>query len=349
MATIHDVARVAGVSISTVSYALSGKRSITAATRARIDRAVAELGYRPNAGARMLAGSRTSIIALTAPMHGDTHPPALMSFVLAVVTAARSYDYDVLLLTQDDSLSGLRRVASSSLVDGIVMMDVAVEDERVPVLRDLDLPSALIGIPHETAGLTCVDLDFEAAADLAVGRLVDLGHESVGMLGHSQHLYDRGSNFAPRFRDGYLAAGAARGIRTAFHTTESTREAVTAALDAVRAELPDLSALVLNCNENVHSILLELLRERGVRVPEDLSLVSACSSFPTDHLVPPLDVIPLPAADQGRRAVELLMERLDGRGEPHVELIPPEYRPLGSTAAPAARDAPAPAPATVVA
>jgi DNA-binding LacI/PurR family transcriptional regulator len=336
MATIHDVARVAGVSISTVSYALSGKRSITETTRARIDRAVQELGYRPNAGARMLAGSRTNIIALTAPMHGDTHPPALMSFVLAVVTAARSHDYDVLLLTQGDALSGLRRVASSSLVDGIVMMDVAVDDERLPVLRDIDLPSALIGIPHDTADLTCVDLDFEAAADMAVARLADLGHAAVGMLGHSQHLYDRGSNFAPRFRDGYLAAGAARGIRTAFHTTESTREAVAAAYDAVLAELPDLSALVLNCNEDVHSFLLELLRERGVRVPEDLSLVSACSSFRTDHLVPPLDVIPLPADHQARRAVDLLMERLDGRGEPHVELIPPEYHPLGSVAVPAA-------------
>jgi DNA-binding LacI/PurR family transcriptional regulator len=343
MATIHDVARVAGVSISTVSYALSGKRSITAATRARVDRAVQELGYRPNAGARMLAGSRTSIIALTAPMHGDTHPPALMSFVLAVVTAARSYDYDVLLLTQGDSLSGLDRVASSSLVDGVVMMDVAVDDERLPVIRALDLPTALIGIPHDTADLTCVDLDFESAADLAVDRLAEMGHASIGMLGHSQHLYDRGSNFAPRFRDGYLASGASRGVATAFHTTEATREAVAEALDDLRRQLPDLTALVLNCNEDVHAILLELLRERGVRVPEDLSIVSACSSFSTDHLVPALDVIPLPAEEQGRRAVELLMQQLDGRREPHVELIPPEYRSRGSIAAPDARPAPAPA------
>ena len=345
MATIHDVARVAGVSISTVSYALSGKRTITAATRARVADAVAELGYRPNAGARMLAGSRTSIIALTAPMHGDTHPPALMSFVLAVVTAARSYDYDVLLLTQGDSLSGLGRVASSSLVDGVVMMDVAVDDERLPVIRALDLPTALIGIPHDTADLTCVDLDFESAADLAVQRLADLGHASVGMLGHSQHLYDRGSNFAPRFRDGYLAAGAARGVVTAFHTTEATRQAVAEAYDDLRRQLPDLTALVLNCNENVHAILLELLRERGTRVPEDLSIVSACSSFSTDHLVPALDVIPLPAAEQGRRAVELLMRQLDGRREPHVELIPPDYVSRGSTAAPPVRDLPAPEPA----
>ncbi|TFC46145.1 LacI family transcriptional regulator [Cryobacterium sp. TMT1-21] len=84
MASIHDVARVAGVSISTVSYALSGKRSIAESTRLRITNAVEQLGYRPNAGARMLAGTRTNIFALTAPFHAETSAPAHMAFVLAV-------------------------------------------------------------------------------------------------------------------------------------------------------------------------------------------------------------------------------------------------------------------------
>ena len=83
MAKIHEVAKAAGVSISTVSYALSGKRTISAETRRRIELAVRELDYRPNAGARMLAGRRTNIFAVTEPFRADTHAPAHMAFVLA--------------------------------------------------------------------------------------------------------------------------------------------------------------------------------------------------------------------------------------------------------------------------
>jgi len=336
MANITDVARVAGVSISTVSYALSGKRPIAEATKTRIAEAVHELGYRPNAGARMLAGSRTNILALTAPMHEDTHPPALMAFVLAVVTAARSFDYDVLLLTEGEATTGLRRVASSSLVDGIVMLDVTTDDERTAVVRELGLPSVLIGIPGDTEGLTCVDLDFEAAARLSLARLVELGHTSIGLMGHAEQLYGRGSNYAPRFRDSFLEAGSESGIATAFHTTEATREGVEASLDGLRAQLPDMTAVVLNCNENIHGILLEVLREREVAVPAALSIVSACSSFSTEHFLPPIDVIPLPAQSSGQRAVELVVQQLAGFVDPHVELIAPTYQRKQSTAPPAA-------------
>ncbi|MFT2817276.1 LacI family DNA-binding transcriptional regulator [Leifsonia sp. A12D58] len=334
MANINDVARVAGVSISTVSYALSGKRPIAAETKTRIAQAVTELSYRPNAGARMLAGSRTNILALTAPMHADTHPPALMAFVLSVVTAARSFDYDVLLLTEGEAIAGLRRVASSSLVDGVIMLDVTVDDERVDVIRDLGLPTALIGIPNDTDGLTCVDLDFEGAARLAIDELVALGHTSIGLMGHANNLYVRGSNYAPRFRDAFLAAGAAAGIDTACHTTEATRAGVEESYDGLRAQLPAMTAIVLNCNENIHGILLEMLREREIAVPHELSIVSACSSFSTDHFVPPVDVIPLPSLESGRRAVELVIQQLGGFANPHIELIDPVYIRKSSTARP---------------
>lgn len=89
MTSIHDVAHAAGVSISTVSYALSGKRSVSEKTRRRIEQAVQDLGYQPNAGARMLAGRRTNIFALTEPLRLDTHTPTHMTFVLASTGPSR--------------------------------------------------------------------------------------------------------------------------------------------------------------------------------------------------------------------------------------------------------------------
>lgn len=328
MPTIHDVARAAGVSISTVSYALSGKRPITPATRARIDEAIAALGYRANAGARMLAGTRTQILALSAPMHPQTHPPAFMSFVVSIAAAARRFDYDILLLTGSDALADLERVASSKLVDGIVVMDVATDDDRIDLLRELRLPSAVIGIPDDVDGLTCVDFDFEAAARLTVDRLVAAGHRAIGLLGHSAALYDRRSNFAPRFRDAFLLAAAERGVATAFRASDPT--GASDDVSELRALLPEMTALVLNCNEEAHRRVLRSLELQRVGVPESLSVVSACSSFATDVLSTPLDVIPLPAERSGRRAVELALAQIDGGTEPHVERIPPAYEPFGS-------------------
>jgi DNA-binding LacI/PurR family transcriptional regulator len=330
VATIYDVAQRAGVSISTVSYALNGTRPITTQTRERIEQAVRELGYRPNAGARMLASTRTNILALTAPMHAETHPPAFMAFVLAVVTAARDHDHDVLLLTESDAVDGLRRVASSSLVDGVVVMDVALDDARLDVVRELGLPASVIGVPRDAGGLVCVDLDFERAAALAVERLHGTGHTAVGLLGQAPNLYERGSNFAPRFRDAFLASADSTSVAAAFTPAEPTPAGVATALDALRGRLPAMTALVLDCNEHVHGLVLEALRERGARVPEDLSLLSACSSFTTDHFTPPLDVIPLPAPTSGRRAVELVLAQLAGPVEPHVELIEPTFVAKGS-------------------
>ncbi|POH64015.1 MULTISPECIES: LacI family DNA-binding transcriptional regulator [Cryobacterium] len=332
MANIHDVARVAGVSISTVSYALSGKRSIAASTKQRIDQAVLQLDYRANAGARMLKGARTQILALSAPLHAGTHAPAHMAFVLSVVTAARLYDYDVLLLTQDEATVGLRRVARSSLVDGIVLLDVSTADPRTDLVRELGLPATVIGIPNDTAGLTCVDLDFEQAAVLAVRRLVDLGHREIGLIGQAPLVYERGSNFPPRFRDAFLAEAARLGVTVAFTPAAEESAGVRAAVEHVTAALPGMTGLVLHCNEPVQSMVLDVLSQRGISVPNDLSVISACSSFSTDHLNPPLDVIPLPADQSCTRAIELTMAQFAGDAEPHVEYIEPTYVELGSTA-----------------
>lgn len=334
MANIHDVARVAGVSISTVSYALSGKRPIGEKTRRRIDEAVRELDYMPNAAGRMLAGTRTRIFALTAPLRSDTYAPAHMAFVLAVATAARKYDYDVLLLTEDEATDGLHRVSSSRLVDGIIVLDVSLHDERADLVRSLGVPAALIGVPADTEGLVCVDLDFEAAAALAVDRLVDAGHRSLALLGHPPMVYERGSNFPMRFRDGFLRRAAERGVRASFSMVEKdaphVRTALAGVLDADEAP----TGVVVHADEGVHKAVLEAIAARGLSVPDDLSVIAGVPTFDTSGFTPPLDAIPLIPADSCTRAVELAVQQLDGTVEPRVELVAPKYRDHGSVAAP---------------
>ena len=122
MPTIGDVARRAGVSRSTVSYALSGKRTISQETRDRIDRVIAELGFTPNAGARALATSQTMVLGLLLQFHADEFAPAMLQYVLPVSEAARRLGYDILMITEPDGSRAIRRIGDSEMVDGIVLL-----------------------------------------------------------------------------------------------------------------------------------------------------------------------------------------------------------------------------------
>jgi DNA-binding LacI/PurR family transcriptional regulator len=335
MAKIHEVAKAAGVSISTVSYALSGKRTISADTRPRIERAVRELDYHPNAGARMLAGRRTNIFALTEPFRADTYAPAHMAFVLATSIAARRYSYDVLLLTEEEASAGLRRVATSGLADAVLVLDVAPDDDRVGLARQLGIPSVFVGIPNDHDGLVCVDLDFEAAAGLAVDRLADAGHRSIGLLGHPASAYLR-SNFPPRVRAGFERRAREHRLDHAVELPElggARGAGVRAALGALLDR--GVTGVVLHCDDAAHNAVLDELAARGLRVPADVAVVSVGSTFDTSAMQPPLDVVPLVPQASCDLAVDLAMQSLsDDTPAAGVYLIPPEYRDHGSVAPP---------------
>ncbi|SDG75118.1 LacI family DNA-binding transcriptional regulator [Microbacterium pygmaeum] len=331
MAKIDEVAKAAGVSISTVSYALSGKRPISADTRARIDAAVRELDYRPNAGARMLAGSRTSIFALTEPFRPDTHAPTHMSFVLAASIAARRNDYDILLLTEEEASSGMRRVASSGLVDGVLVLDVAPDDERVALARRIAIPTVFIGVPDDHAGLTCVDLDFERAATLAVRRLADAQHRVVGLVGQPAIAYEN-SNFPPRVRRGFDAAARELGLDAHFRSTGSNRPDAATTRRGI-AEMIDagVTGFLVHASEEATAAVLAEVTARGLSIPADVSLISVASSFDASALAIAVDDIPLVPQRSCDLAVDLALRALeDDPPKPRVHLIEPQYHSRGS-------------------
>ncbi|ROR72880.1 LacI family DNA-binding transcriptional regulator [Bogoriella caseilytica] len=332
-ATIIDVAREAGVSISTVSYALSGKRPVSDRTRRRIEAAILELGYRPNAGARALAGRRTYVFAVTEPLRPDTYTPTHMAFVLATAKAARQYDYDVLLLTQEEANGGLQRVTGSRIVDGVIVLDVLDHDERITLLRTLDIPAVVVGVPADPAGLVCVDLDFAAVAQLAVDRLVDGGHRRLGLLGHPAAAYERGQNFPVRFREAFVSCAQSRGVSAQVATPERTIADARSAMAELFDGPDPVTGLVMHCEDSIQMRALDELRARGLDIPGDVSVISAASTFDTTTFTPALDVIPLVPDQSCSRAVELLVEQLEGPIEPRVELLPPEYIERGSASA----------------
>jgi DNA-binding LacI/PurR family transcriptional regulator len=327
MVTIADVARHAGVAASTVSYVLSGKRAISAATRARVLASVRALGFHPHAGARSLASNRANVLALVLPLRRGMHLPVLMQFASSVVTAARAAGHDVLLLTADEGADGVRRIAGSAMVDGLILMDVETHDERAAVLPGLGRPSVLIGLPATADGLTCVDLDFERAGAVCVEHLAGLGHERIALLGAPQAVYDRDTGYARRTRDGVHAAAEAAGRRADTRPVEPTYPA---ALDAVEATA-EATALILH-NEAAVDHVLTALRTLGRRVPQDVSVVAICPDEVAAAATPHLTNVRIPAEEVGRLAVGLLLARLSGAEVPPSTLLPPSITDRGSTA-----------------
>ncbi|MGX6603374.1 LacI family DNA-binding transcriptional regulator [Micromonosporaceae bacterium Da 78-11] len=333
MPTMNDVARAAGVSPSTVSYVLSGRRPISAPTRARVQAAIAELGFHPHAGARALASSKTNVLALVAPLRVDVNVPVIMQFATAVVIAARTHNHDVLLLTKDEGTAGLERVGHSTMVDALIVMDVELDDLRIPALQRLKQPSVLIGLPADSRGTACVDLDFAEAAAEALRHLAGHGHRRIALVGPSPAVYRRGTSYAERFLAGFTATAGTLGLQTAAHPCGPGAEGVRACLAAIDAELPGTTAFVVH-NEEALRPLLDHLRVTGRRVPEDLSLVAVCPRDVAVTMPFPLTSVDIPAHHVGTLAVETAMGLLDGRPTDPVRLLPPTLVERESCAAP---------------
>ncbi|MGW0757642.1 LacI family DNA-binding transcriptional regulator [Streptomyces sp. NPDC002814] len=331
MVKITDVARHAGVSPSTVSYALSGKRPISEETRQRVEASIRELGYRPHAGARALASSRSNVLALVVPLRAGIHVPVVMQFAVSVVTTARRYDHDVLLLTQEEGEEGLRRVADTALVDALLVMDVQLDDPRLPLLRSLDRPSVMIGFPASSEGLTCIDLDFKAAGEACVEHLARLGHRVVALIGSPPEVYVRQTAFAQRVVQGFTAAADRGRLSSSVHPCEATPAAARAVAEQLLREQPALTGVVVH-NEAILEPLIDAFGRLGLRVPADLSVTAICPDELADSLRIPVTSVALPSAEVGARAVELLMNKLGGKTVPEATLLPPRMTERASTA-----------------
>jgi DNA-binding LacI/PurR family transcriptional regulator len=321
MATIGDVARHAGVAPSTVSYVLSGKRPVSEPTKRRVRRSIELLSYHPHAGARALASSRSHVLALIVPLRGDLYVPVMMEIAIGVVTRARAFNYDVLLLTNDEGAEGIRRVVSSARADAVILTDIGMEDDRIATIAGTGIDAVLIGVPADPAGLDCVDLDFAEAGRLCVQHLASLGHRVVAFIGEAEGVYQRHIGFAERTLHGVQDAAAACGMELVHRPCDGSYGATAGVLARIIEERPRTTGLIVQ-NEAVIPPLMSLLRTTGRIVPEDVSIVALCPDQIAEQTSPGLTSVTIPANELGTRAVELLMRRMSDGAAGEVVLIP---------------------------
>jgi DNA-binding LacI/PurR family transcriptional regulator len=334
------VARVAGVSRSTASNVLSGKRSTSPEIQRRVLDAVHSLAYTPNAGARALATSQTRVIGLLAQFLPDEFAPAMLQYILGVSDSARELGYDLLLVSDADGAQALKRITDSRMVDGVVLLNVTHQDDRLGVLRDAQQPGALIGEPGDCTALDVFDLDFAEAGRLMVDHLVRLGHRDLLLVSQPEHVVERGGAYVWRLQDAALEQARLRDVRLHTVFAAASQPQIGRDLRAFLQAHPDATGLLLH-NEAAAAALPTILNELGLRAPQDLSVIGRYSDEFARTFSLPYSSIESAPDRLGRMAVRQLVRRIEseaGRREPHVvRFISPEFVDRGSTSSPPGR------------
>lgn len=333
MPSIYDVAKLAKVAPSTVSYALNGTRPVSEKTVKRIEEAMRELGYRPNALARGLASRRTRNLGLIFPTLERGLGITEMEFVTSAAETASENGYHLVLWsTQVEDVDTLTRLTQQGLVDGVIVMEVRLSDARVELLRAADIPFCMIGRTAEPIADSYVDIDFEQTTRDAVRHLVELGHTTIAFINHSRTSYETGYGPSVRAARSFASAAEEAGITYLTRFCEDSPTSGSQVMHELVAQAPELTGLIV-MNERASAGVLAAVTARGWRVPDDFSVVSVASSTRVaDMTFPPLTTFSPPSVELGRLGVLVLIDRLAGRpGQLVQELLPCTPTVRGST------------------
>jgi LacI family repressor for deo operon, udp, cdd, tsx, nupC, and nupG len=312
-ARLRDVADRAGVSIRTVSNVVNGYAQVTDETRRRVEKAVAELGYRPNLLARNLKRGRTGLLALVVP---ELDVPYFSELARAVIAEARERGYTVVVDQTDGEPDRERelimRGASAALFDGVILSPLSLSQADL-ARRDGGDPLVLLGERIAESPYDHVAIDNVAAASAATEHLLALGRTRIAAVGDQP--YDTGETAQLRTR-GYREAHAARGLAVdeslilpthRFHRSDGAA-AMAALLDRPQGP-PDA---VFCYNDLLALGAIRTLLTRGLRIPEDVAVVGFDDIEAGRYNTPTLTTISPDKAMIAQLAVDRLVTRLGG-------------------------------------
>ena len=271
--TIRDVAALAGVSVSTVSYVLHDNPLINVETRRRVQDAIATLGYRPNTTARNLKASETRLIGYA--WHKVQDPVqrnhVLDRFLYEMAQAAEGKDYHVLTFAPADAreAEGYTDLIRTSRVDGFVLSDTTYHDPRIRRLQDLRIPFACFGRANPEWEFPYADDDGHRGVGLVVEHLLAQGHSDIAMLSWPEGNVV-GDNRAQGYRDALAAAGLGARAGRLVRTPNDVAHAAQAA-EAVLANRPRPTAIV--CATDIIALGVRMYLEgSGLRIGANVAV-----------------------------------------------------------------------------
>jgi LacI family transcriptional regulator len=332
--TMADVAARAGVTVATVSRALrtDTAHELKAETVARVRRAAEQLGYRPNRLARALRTQRSQIVGIVVP---DLTNPFMPSVIAGLEDALGAAGVAPLVMNTDNDPEREARAVDALLdhqVDGLVLSSARLDDGWAGLTWAASVPLVLMNRRSAHALPAVIPDDVQGVRDVAL-HLVGLGHRRIVHLAGPEDLgstRDRESGFVTFVRD----AGAE--VTTVLRASRLTIDEGVRLCRELLHDGTDATA-VFAANDMLAMGCLQVLREHGVAVPAQMSVVGFNDVVAADMLQPPLTTVRIPQRDLGRRAGELILELLAGEGDRYPSepvRLPCELMVRGSTAPP---------------
>lgn len=332
---IGEIAKRSGVARSTVSYALSGKRPVSEETRRRIQAVIDEMGYRPNAAAKALKEGKTHTIGLVIPPASRRLTDMQLGFVASVVDAAAHSDLDVLLSPSGGEHDrSFERLIAGRRVDGVILMEIRLDDDRVERLARSSIPFVGIGRTADPERMSWVDLDYDTLITSCVQHLSDLGHRRIALINRSDEHLASGYGPAHRALEGFTRKAEALGIHGVAVCCADDPQAGVACTERLLAEDPSLTAIA-SINEVAMPGIYRALDHAGLSIPRDFSLIGVAARSWAEFLHPPLTAADVPVDELGTRALEALIQAMADPAAPHRHLLMAPPVSLRSSTGPA--------------
>ncbi|NUP02402.1 MAG: LacI family DNA-binding transcriptional regulator [Nonomuraea sp.] len=319
---LSDVAQLAGVSVKTVSNVVNGYAHVSAATRAKVERALAQLGYQPNLSARNLRQGRTGVIALALP---ELDAPYFAELSRFVIRAAAEHRWLVVIEQTDGSLAREREALDGvrdHRVDGLILSPISIGADELAARTD-DTSLVLLGERIYDGPADHVAIDNVRAARDVTEHLIGLGRRRVAALGVQDSAV---SGTAPLRLAGYRAAMAAYGLPELTAEVERYHRAEGAAAMARLLASPAPPDAVFCFNDLLALGALRTILASGLRVPEDIALAGLDDIEDGRYSTPTLTTVAPDKAELARMAVDLLKLRVDGRSDRAPREVRAGYR-----------------------
>ncbi len=333
--TLQDIADMLRLSKSTVSRALSGDPRVAEDTRARVAALARHMGYTPNPTARALATRRTNTIGLVVPWAPRSlSDPFYLEFLGAAGDEAMRSGYSLFLSAPDGDGAGAVRahaeLADPRRIDGMILTEPRASDERITLLHSVGLPFVVLGVAPDP-DVSWISGDNTAGARDAVDYLIGLGHTRIACITGPPDQTASDARF-----EGYRLAMSGAGLpldRNIIEAADFTQSGGYSAMNVVIGSRGAPSA-VFACNDVMALGAMRALREAGLAVPADVSVVGFDGISMAEYVDPPLATVKQPIQELGRMAVQILIGRMSGGGGPAHCTLPVEFQPRDSVGPP---------------
>ena len=313
MVTRAEVAKRAGVSASTVTYALTGKRSIKAETREKILRVVAELNYVPHFAAGALAGGKSKTLAMLFPGSAAGISPVALQYITGAVNAASERGYALILWPADNAdMHQIATLAKSGLLGAVVLMEIHLHDKRVSYLLNQEVTLTMIGRTENPGDTNYVDRDFEEVARRAIDYFGELGHKKIAFLtqaGEKKNEDPRGVDH--RFQSSILSHAKRRKITAIEFPSLNDPTSGRLAYQKMRKKFRDITG-VLALPDLATIGFINGAHEEGINIPGDLSIISVNTPKAQINMSwPKLTTVDLPAYEMAAAAINITIDELE--------------------------------------